>query len=889
MIRTMQIRMMRKMQQQQQQQQQKPQQQPIGASTPRMAGMPPPPARFAASPPGVTSATQQQQQQQQRAAGIGNAPGALYRQLQQQQQQRQQLQPQQRMQPHQVRAGVPAPQAQAALAQPPAAAPVMPWEERPFPMRLHWVVSHPEFRDVVAWLPGGRSWSILNRKAFEMRVMPIHFRSDTYASFIAQVNEWGFRRLTYGTGHESYHHEFFLRGVHHMVHKMTRPTRQAVRPQAAAPNAHVAPGYQRQVGVPVVHRPPPTAVGAMPATSGSAAAPQAAMAAARRSSGASAAIAGMLNLSAIPAKSAGPGLAGAAYSNSAVSTLSVPTASIAGRGAVAGATIGSMVSAQQQQQQLQQQPVALPSSAGLAQGGTPPPNAVGQKEVWELVCTLPKVGIKCMKSGCARVAVASWSSNLSPHKYWHTCEACQQRDFGGWPPEKAKVAAGAAGAASAGNSVGQAQPGSQSSPVSEDTYRTWLARKEKMWQHSCKDKNRGSGVAGDNVRVVSSESESSLSQTGLPWDSYRGGEKWQIVGSLNTCFGKKCMKAGCRRDAMSTWASDLRPEEKWYVCSDCEPRTSQLFPERVEAPKSSVNGVNKTGCVLGQAAAKHIAIVSSDEEEKRKIQVAAGGRLAQGALQPAKVTSSKASDEVNSMGTPNPTRNSALCILVRNRQWEKVRSLLGLRDPVEAWCGSDGRTALHEAVVMGAPTDVVKSIASAGPRMFTRDKLGYTPLDLAIRGFDIPHIADMVKTLLSYGPKPRMDAKDTKDNPLHQACKHDCTLEVIREIVRAYPEFVLEPDENGDTPVHLACSQRMLAAKVVAMIQHSPAACAMVNERGETPLHLACFLCDIETIQALVKIFPGALLAVDKRGCTAEKYMKSRKDLGEAQLGGCTN
>jgi hypothetical protein len=45
-----------------------------------------------------------------------------------------------------------------------------------FPMKLHAILSNPEFQDVVAWLPHGRAWRILQHKAFEERVIPLYFR-----------------------------------------------------------------------------------------------------------------------------------------------------------------------------------------------------------------------------------------------------------------------------------------------------------------------------------------------------------------------------------------------------------------------------------------------------------------------------------------------------------------------------------------------------------------------------------------------------------------------------------------------------------------------------------------------------------------------------------------
>ena len=45
-----------------------------------------------------------------------------------------------------------------------------------FPMKLHSILSNPEFSDIIAWLPHGRAWRILQTKAFEERAIPLYCR-----------------------------------------------------------------------------------------------------------------------------------------------------------------------------------------------------------------------------------------------------------------------------------------------------------------------------------------------------------------------------------------------------------------------------------------------------------------------------------------------------------------------------------------------------------------------------------------------------------------------------------------------------------------------------------------------------------------------------------------
>jgi hypothetical protein len=94
-----------------------------------------------------------------------------------------------------------------------------------FPTKLYKILAEPKYHDVVAWLPHGRAWRVLKPKALEDDIIPKYFRSDRLASFMRQVNGWGFKRITEGPDLNAYYHEMFLRGLPHVCNKMRRPVR----------------------------------------------------------------------------------------------------------------------------------------------------------------------------------------------------------------------------------------------------------------------------------------------------------------------------------------------------------------------------------------------------------------------------------------------------------------------------------------------------------------------------------------------------------------------------------------------------------------------------------------------------------------------------------------
>ena len=91
-----------------------------------------------------------------------------------------------------------------------------------FPATMYAILCDPALKDVIAWMPHGRSWRILNPRELEIRVLPKYFEHNKFSSFIRQTNGWGFRRLTKGPDRHSYYNDIFLRNLPHLCKKMKR-------------------------------------------------------------------------------------------------------------------------------------------------------------------------------------------------------------------------------------------------------------------------------------------------------------------------------------------------------------------------------------------------------------------------------------------------------------------------------------------------------------------------------------------------------------------------------------------------------------------------------------------------------------------------------------------
>ena len=76
-----------------------------------------------------------------------------------------------------------------------------------FPVKLYVILAQERFRDIVRWMPHGRSWKVMKCEMFERVVMPLFFAYSNFQSFNRLVHAWRFRRVKTGPDRGSYYHE----------------------------------------------------------------------------------------------------------------------------------------------------------------------------------------------------------------------------------------------------------------------------------------------------------------------------------------------------------------------------------------------------------------------------------------------------------------------------------------------------------------------------------------------------------------------------------------------------------------------------------------------------------------------------------------------------------
>lgn len=125
-----------------------------------------------------------------------------------------------------------------------------------FPMKLHALLADPAVRDVISWLPQGKSFVVLRPDVFAASVLPRYFAPEgsnslnarpatgkdgtvkkaqgvhKYPSFTRKLNRWGFRQISRGPDAGAFCHELFQRDdpelCRGMVCQKSRKSKQAV-------------------------------------------------------------------------------------------------------------------------------------------------------------------------------------------------------------------------------------------------------------------------------------------------------------------------------------------------------------------------------------------------------------------------------------------------------------------------------------------------------------------------------------------------------------------------------------------------------------------------------------------------------------------------------------
>mmetsp|Transcript_2417 Transcript_2417/g.4109 ORF Transcript_2417/g.4109 Transcript_2417/m.4109 type:complete len:221 (-) Transcript_2417:194-856(-) len=152
-------------------------------------------------------------------------------------------------------------------------------------------------------------------------------------------------------------------------------------------------------------------------------------------------------------------------------------------------------------------------------------------------------------------------------------------------------------------------------------------------------------------------------------------------------------------------------------------------------------------------------------------------------------------------------RSTKLQKLIEQGKWNEVNALVKTDPDQLLVAGSSLETLpVHDAVRKAAPLKMVKRMVQAAPDALRHtDKNGRIPLHhvLTAEPRALTMIGGLVDYLLSCDSSTSK-VRDVDGNlPLHLACGYGAEIGVVKTLIEAYPDGVLEQNGKGNIPSQL--------------------------------------------------------------------------------------
>lgn len=112
-------------------------------------------------------------------------------------------------------------------------------------------------------------------------------------------------------------------------------------------------------------------------------------------------------------------------------------------------------------------------------------------------------------------------------------------------------------------------------------------------------------------------------------------------------------------------------------------------------------------------------------------------------------------------------------------------------------------------------------------------------------------------------------ADDRGNLPLHTACCHQPTADVVEVLLKACPSAASQPNANGNLPLHQAAMWQASSEVVEVLLSRYPEAATVRNQYGSLALHLAASnRADAKVVRLLIDAYPAALQLQNDDGMT---------------------
>ncbi|KAL7566267.1 hypothetical protein ACA910_011327 [Epithemia clementina (nom. ined.)] len=163
---------------------------------------------------------------------------------------------------------------------------------------------------------------------------------------------------------------------------------------------------------------------------------------------------------------------------------------------------------------------------------------------------------------------------------------------------------------------------------------------------------------------------------------------------------------------------------------------------------------------------------------------------------------------------------------------------------------SSALTTLLEAFANGTKLNLLKTLIAETPSIAQSEEwLGMDPLHETIMRGNADD--DVILYLIESFPEAVERGNWEGRLPLHLACLHACSLDVVRVLAERYPTALELPDVDGDRALHMSVCCERSGEKgstklrfnldiVRYLIERNPEALTQGNDEQQLPLHVAC-------------------------------------------------
>jgi len=227
--------------------------------------------------------------------------------------------------------------------------------------------------------------------------------------------------------------------------------------------------------------------------------------------------------------------------------------------------------------------------------------------------------------------------------------------------------------------------------------------------------------------------------------------------------------------------------------------------------------------------------------------------------------------------TQQDLMNTDLLEAVLEHKWDAIHNYLHEADCVD----EDKWTILHWSCrEYYTPLDTIKLLLNAYPQAATHQDINRCiPLHIAL---EYSRSLDVIESLVESCPNTlhMVDAKGR--TPLHVACSaaSNTPLEVIKFLVKEYPEAALKKDNMGKTPLTEVISNKLEDEIIRLLLRYCPDCASISEERTiHTPLHLSViYNRSVMIMRALVKCEPELISSMNYKKQTAEDLFYGKWD-----------